>query len=174
MKKVQLLLATLVCSGLFSSAAFACIAPPTPMNFWVFDAPGSPGDGSAKISITNYDLLPPLATLEYSVNDTSNWQTAGNSITMLGEANQIFFQLRLPGNNLITTGTLSFLGQTSGTNFYNGATILWDSYPDITVGIICDNDKISPVPVPAACYLLTSGILGLAALRRKKIPTATA
>lgn len=163
MKKLQLLLATLVCSLVFASAASA--APATyPMNFWAVDMNG---DNSVTLDILNFDFLGGVLTLQYAVNNTTSWNNAGEQITLKGDLNQIFFQL-IAGPDTLTNGKLSFKGQLDTTQLYNSATIAWMGYPDISIATPGGTDKVSPVPVPPAAYLLASGVIGIITMRRKK------
>jgi hypothetical protein len=43
----------------------------------------------------------------------------------------------------------------------------WDNYPDAAFRTPSAIVEIAPVPIPAAVWLLGSGLIGLAALRRK-------
>lgn len=169
MKKLQLLLATLVCSLVFVSTASADL-----VQFYVFDAPGMTGDGQVSLSLSTYTFpKKPGSTLQYALNNETTWQNVtGNTLTLNGLVNLVKFQLIFLGDTL-TDGNIIFDGADNGGSYFNSATIEWltgdpDASFAVTVGTTSNNDKVSPVPVPPAAYLLASGVIGIITMRRKK------
>ncbi len=169
--RVALISASLVL--LFASFAGAALVDP--VQFWVYDEPGLPGDGQVTLSLSNYDFsganVP--ATLQYSIDNNTSWTNAAPVLTLAGEEHQLFFRLIPIAAPAITGGNLDFQGQDG--NYYNGATINWAGYADITIGVTGDKDKLSAIratgvtaPIPPSVLLLGSGWAGLCFLRRKR------
>ncbi|MEA5112555.1 MAG: hypothetical protein VB050_00860 [Geobacteraceae bacterium] len=156
-------------------ASFAGAALVDPVQFWVYDEPGLPGDGQVTLSVSNYDFsgtgVP--ATLQYSIDNNTAWTNAVPAITLAGELHQLYFRLVPNAAPAITGGDLNFQGQDG--NYFNGATINWAGYADITIGVAGNKDKLSAMkatgvttPIPPAVFLFGSGLPGLFFLRRKK------
>ncbi|MEA5114897.1 MAG: VPLPA-CTERM sorting domain-containing protein [Geobacteraceae bacterium] len=168
--RLALISALLVLS--FASLADAALVDP--VQFWVYDEPGLPGDGRITLSVSNFDFSGSTvsATLQYSMDNNTNWTSAAPVITLAGEQHQLYFRLIPDSAPAITSGDLNFQGQDG--SYYNGATINWSDYADITIGVAGNKDKLSamnttgsPVPLPAPFLLLGSGFAGLGFLRRK-------
>ena len=78
--------------------------------------------------------------------------------------------------NIIATllnddASVDYFGLITGTNYYRGVYIYWNSlttFPDFTIDVVISSalDGVKPVPIPASVLLLGSGILGLIAIGR--------
>jgi hypothetical protein len=173
MGKFRLALITLLIALVFATLADAAMVDP--VRLWVYDEPGSAGDGMASLTLSNFDFsgssVP--ATVQYSIDNGTNWLNAVSVINLSGEQHQVFFRLSPDQGPVITTGDLIFQGQDGG--YYNGATINWAGYTDMTIAIAGNKDKLSPmntsvstVPIPPSALLFGSGFIGMFFKRRKK------
>lgn len=170
MKKLQLLLATLVCSLVFASTASAYMV--SPVQFFAKD---TSGDGKITMSILNIDANPLLAsTLQYALgSNPSNWigitDWTLNPLTItLNGAKQEIMNFRLMATSTpITSADMLFIS-TFGNGTYDQAIITWTGYGNFTLSSATAGDSFAPVPVPPAAYLLASGVVGLITLRRRK------
>jgi hypothetical protein len=172
MKRIRLALIAMLIAPVF--AAWADAAMVDPVRLWVYDEPGSAGDGMASLTLSNFDFsgssVP--ATLQYSIDNGTNWFNAGPVINLSGEQYQVFFRLSPDQGPVITTGDLIFQGQDGV--YYNGAIINWAGYTDISIAFAGNKDKLSAtkvtdsnVPIPPSALLFGSGLIGMFFKRRK-------
>lgn len=173
MRIYRLMIMVTLFSLWFASLADAALV--NQVQFWIYGGSGSSGNGQVILDFSNFDFsgskVP--ATLQYSVGNTTSWQNAGSTITLSGEQNQIFLQLYPNTSPIIASGNLEFMGADG--NYFNGATVAWTGYPDVTVAVM-GADKLSPtempgsiVPVPPPVFLFGSSLPGLFFARRKKV-----
>jgi hypothetical protein len=136
------------------------------VSFLMYDQPGLQGDGQITFNVFNLDYsgAQTSAVLEYRIDNLA-WQEFSSAvITIPGVQHKLTFQLAPNNAPIITTANLLYQGQDG--IYYNGANMLWENYGDISSVTMSNKDKISPVPIPAALWLLGTGLLGLLGLRR--------
>jgi hypothetical protein len=135
--------------------------------FWVYDS-----DSNGTVDLSLYDVAPMGGTLQYSTNGGSSWLSLTNfvnsTITLnptAGASQLIQFQFLLNGNSY--SGNVDFGGvdgaglwHSATLNFYSGSQ--WYAYLIGTAGGL-DHVGGPPAstPIPAAAWLLGSGLLGL-------------
>jgi len=151
------------------------------VNFYALDDITEPinGDGSVTITastvtFTANGIVAAALTdmkLKYKYGLTL-WLDAGSEFavsTPLGGMTQVYLALFDLNDNLLTTaGVLDLMGDEFGTGEYNGYSVVWDNNVTMTFGVASDDDNLSAVPIPAAVWLLGSGLLGLVGIRRRK------
>jgi hypothetical protein len=171
MKRLQILAMAAVLVLGISSLAVAEVSAQNPFGFYVYD---TNNDQSVSLSLGGFS---PYGTLEYST-DGGNWNnfTSTVPITLSGNATSQLIQFHLLiGPDIYTFGTIEFGGEVNNglwhsatLNFYNSITNQWLAY---TVGTAGGSDSIgnapTTTPIPAAAWLLGSGLLGLIGIGKR-------
>ncbi len=165
-RKVPLLLSTLILLSIFSSAQAAVVQ----FNVLLSGSAEVPGPGDANGS--------GLALLRIdNVANTINWNITTNDIALPITGAHIHQAVEGASGPIV----VDFNGQLSGSNLYDAdlASVLADShgfYVNIHTsefgggairGQLCD-PIAAPVPVPAAAWLFGSGLMGLVGVMRRR------
>jgi hypothetical protein len=173
--KKGFVLAAIVALTVLALAAQGRATIVNPVSFWIYDQPGLTGDGKTTFQVTNLDWLTGASVLQYSVDDSSAWNTTGASpISIDGAEHKLTFRLLLGGTEgpiTTTSANLNFLAPDG--IYFNSAYMLWSTAAgapqDLTFVVAANKDKLSPsaVPLPPAVTLFVPGLLGLIGLRRR-------
>ena len=108
----------------------------------------------------------PLGGFDFGAGTgTSGWQGGGPPSNGLGAGDTATFRFNLAGTNLTALDTNSFTNA-----FSNGAATPGNHFLAVRFRGFEDggSDKVSAVPLPAAVWLFGSGVIGLAALVRRR------
>ena len=153
-----------------------------PVTFYVVDDDTGSNDDSVTLSFDYYNWGNDVK-LQYSL-DNSSWSNVSNGSMSVNTGTDNWQQvwLRLAdddGNSVDTDGDVTFSSLESNSGLYNSVSVVWSQVDiqnygtidiNISVGTANDDDNIGvvpAVPVPAAIWLLGSGLLGLAVFRRR-------
>ncbi len=148
-----------------------------PVTFYVVDDDTGSNDDSVTLSFS-YGAWVDNVKLQYSL-DNNSWSDAGTSMTVAASNwRQVWLRLANNGDGSVfaTGGDVTFSGLESNSGLYNSVSVTWSEITlpggltigtDISVGTANDDDNIGAVPVPAAIWLLGSGLLGLGIFRRR-------
>jgi hypothetical protein len=172
-KRMQIfLMVSFLVLGLTSWAGAAASDPYTyqgQAEFWVVDN-AIDSDTTVGLTILNYPLS--ASNLEYSTDGGQVWTSIDSSTTSLnidtgsnGGKKLVAFQLE--GTPPTTTATMTF-GGLDGPGLYHSVALNFD-YKYISLDTASGADHVSSVPLPAAAWLLCSGLLGLVGIRRKTL-----
>ena len=104
--------------------------------------------------------------------------TGVHSIRPFGATDLIVDNLLIPGSNPVFTGNgIAFVSSTKASYFniwgngpssYTSFQLGWDGSKEIYGPAVSGAVEVNATPIPAAAWLLGSGLLGLAGIRRKK------
>lgn len=133
------------------------VTPPTPAGFGLLFGPTPPNTVNAS----------PLGNFDFGAGTGPNWE--GGNPPALAAGSMATFQFALAGTNLNMLTTNSFVNAFSVNNQGNPTdNFLAVRFQGLANG---DSDKVSAsvVPLPAAAWLFGSGVIGLAALARRRI-----
>ena len=110
-------------------------------------------------------------TLQYKAG-SANWADAGGSIVIspvtTGGMEQVYLRLVNGTTVTSTAGNITFWGKDDAN--YNSITVNWTvAGGTLALDLLVpdDKDNVAPVPIPAAVWLLGSGLLGLVGIRRR-------
>jgi len=180
MKKIFILsMAAFLVFGLTSLASADFTNPYTvgfgPAQFYAIDNLGTSGDGN--VTLTNLSSTPGYS-LQYSLG-SGTWtsiDTGSNFTVTTGTDHHQLVQLRLSpltgtGDPITKISYMTFSGQYApDSSLYNSVFLFFSSQTFasrisfLTPG---GTDHVSPVPIPAAVWLLGSGLIGIVAIRRR-------
>jgi hypothetical protein len=174
MKKVKVFALAVVLVLGFTSLTWASYSVEGPSKFYAVDGDS---DNSVTLWVSGISLLQP-GTLYYDdglgITPVSN---APININTADGKKLISFQYVTNGTPAvpsITYDTASMLFIGPGTNvddIYYSVQMMFGNLGQLTLAFPIDSvsDRVAPVPVPAAAWLLGSGIIGLIGIRRKKL-----
>jgi hypothetical protein len=175
MKRLKILaMAAVLLLGL-SSWAGAAVSIQSPFGFWVYDNFGSGGgDGHVNLALDELPLTEDTLILQYGIG-SSSWQdfdpNLRDNIPITTSTGQfISFQLLVNGTAFTGTPTLKFIGpDTEG--FWNSARLRFGNYEYVFLTTE-DGDHVgakapTTTPIPAAAWLLGSGLLGLIGIGKR-------
>jgi hypothetical protein len=126
--------------------------------------------GGTFVSITSFDFT----VLGPSGANVSTWSSSLPSgyldLTDFASAPQIVSAFRVSGSNFLSGQIGSFSDNVTLGNwtFGNAAAVSFIQGVDYVVSHVGTNYTVSAVPIPAAVWLLGSGVVGLVALKRRK------
>ena len=176
MKKILavMILAMILAWGVGINGASANTIKVMPyVSFMACDTYGS--DGEVEIFSTHLNTVG-INALYFSTDNGTNWSewnsVADNqTFTMTPDScEQVWLGIGTSGETAptLTSGTVTFNGNGP---MFNSMSIEWTSTPaSSTIDFLTtgDCDKVAPVPIPAAVWLLGSGLLGIVGIRRRK------
>lgn len=141
-----------------------------PVAFYVVDDNTDPvgGDDSVTMSFSNFNIG--SATLQYSLDNTAgSWTDVNGSFTVkASDWTKVYMRLNyLTAAQPDTSGDVTF--DSPEGDLYNTVFIEWDQGGSflLSVGSADSDDNVAPVPLPAAAWLLGSGLFGLIGIRRR-------
>ncbi len=139
-----------------------------PVNFFVVDDQNSQDPGVVVLTTSSFNL-PTGFQVEYLYSGVAEWTVLNPTTTFLTPLQgreQLF--LRLFNSSTAetdTSGDLTFQGY-EAPDLFTTLIIEWGTV-NLTISTAGNDDNLAPVPLPAAIWLLGSGILCLFGTRRK-------
>jgi hypothetical protein len=164
MKRLQILaMAAVLVLGISSWAGASVSA-----QFWVYDGPDT--DHNVALTVTDFLLLTP-ATLQYNIGGTwTNLFPGNNSLTIGANPSQLIqFRLDLGSSNYLYDAEMSW-GAPAG-SLFNGVSLNFGPYWAFAFCTPGGTDHVgnapTTTPIPAAAWLLGSGLLGLIGIGKR-------
>jgi hypothetical protein len=173
MKKIRSCLAILAILLGFASLSEADTVINGNVNFWAIDADS---DKSIQLSYKNVSISP-LITFQYSY-DNIIWSDFASDegilpLSNVNDGQHIYLRLEMGNNPYKTDGSMHFMGEDTANKLYNSLLVDW-GIPNLTLELgfytPSNGDKLSPTaaPIPGAGLLLSSGLIGIVAIRRRQ------
>ncbi len=146
-----------------------------PVSFYVVDDDTGSNDDSVTLSFAVNNSQG--GTLQYSTDNVSWITVTGGTTGPIAASNwqQVWMRIDNGSGSYDTDGEVTFLGEETNSGLYNSVNVIWDTIklPNFSVDVDIynyvanDDDNVAPVPIPAAAWLLGSGLFGLVGVRRR-------
>ena len=138
-----------------------------PVGFYLVD---NNGDGSVAINLTAQ--WPSSLNLDWSYDGTNwnDWSTPYISFSTSDSDYTGMLYLSINGGS-DTDGDVTFDGAEENTDMYYSIYVQWTNGAKMNFMTVQPDDAVSPiVPLPAAIIFLSSGLVGLVAVKRRNRP----